>query len=640
MFEFIRTHQRLMQFFLMIFLAPLFVLGGLQVGHFGETATEVAKVGDKVISQQELDYAVREQGPQAAATPGIKKEVLDQLISERALNIEATHERMVPDAADIQAFVLKNFPELADPSLSKEVRAQRYADLARGQGMTIGALEAKIVRFLVQQRTSGEIQSTAFAPKTVAVRIADLVEQEREVQQIAFKTADFTSQVKITDDMLKSYYNKNLAQFQVPEHAKIEYVVLSADNLAQLATISDADAEKFYKENQKRFTVDEQRRASHILIKAGKTASDAAKAAAKEKAEKLLAQVRKNPAEFAKLAKENSEDEGSAAKGGDLDFFAKGMMVKPFQDAVDKLKVGEISDVVQSDYGYHVIMLTGVKPADVKPFADVKAEIVTELKKQAGTKKLSELRESFTNTVFEQADSLKPAIDKLGDKAQLKIETVASVTRKPDPNLAPTVAYNNQKFLTALFADDSIKKKQNTEAIEVTPGILISGRVVEYKVAEQKPFEEVKAIVRDAVTQDEAKTLAQKAADDKVAALKAKDDAAGFSDAQTISRAKQAGFNPAVLQSLMKADATKLPAFTQIEVPGVGYSVFRINKVSQPAAPNPASTTAMQQQLTRVVAQQEMLAYVEALKAKAKVKILRPDAITTPVTDSGEGDSK
>ena len=129
-----------MQFFLLIFLAPLFVVGGLQVGRFCDTDTAVAKVGDKVISQQELDFAVREQDPRTAAIPGIKKELLDQLISERALSFEAAHERMMPNAADIQAFVLQNFPDLGNPSLSKEVRAQLYADLARGQGMTIDGL--------------------------------------------------------------------------------------------------------------------------------------------------------------------------------------------------------------------------------------------------------------------------------------------------------------------------------------------------------------------------------------------------------------------------------------------------------------------------------------------------------------------
>ena len=637
MFEFIRTHQRLMQFFLMIFLAPLFVVGGLQVGHFGETETTIAKVGDKAISQQELDNAVREQDPRSAAIPGIKKELLDQMISERALSVEAANDRMTPNAADVGAFVLQNFPELGDPSLSKEARAQRYADIARARGMSIDGLEAKVRQLLVYQRTAGEIESSTFAPKAVATRIADVIAQEREVQQMPFKSADFTGQVKITDDMLKAYYNKNLAQFQIPEQAKIEYVVLSVDNLAQQITVSDADSEKFYKDNQKRYTDEEQRRASHIMINITKGATDAEKIAARAKADNLLIEARKAPGEFAKLAKTSSEDVGTKDSGGDLDYFTQGSITKAIADAAFKLKVGEISDVVQSDRGFHIIMLTAIKPTAVKPFDDVKADIINELKKQQATKKFSDLREAFSNTVFEQADSLKPVVDKIGDKAQLKIEAASGVTRKPDPALAPTVVYNNQKFLTALFADDSIKKKQNTEAIEVVPGTLISGRVTEYKAAAQKPFEEVQAIVREAVTQTEAQKLAQKAGEDKVAALKAKDDLTGFGDAQTISRVKQAGMNPAILQTVMKADATKLPAFVEVELPGVGYAVYRINKINQPATPDPARNASIQQQLTHSLAQQEMLAYIEAVKAKAKVKILHPETLNAP---AGEGESK
>jgi len=630
MFEFIRTHQRLMQFFLFLIVGPLFIVGGLQIRQFTGTEDAVAKVGDKAISEQELDYALREQNPQATAAPDIKKQVLDQLINEHALTYEAFKENLSPSSQDIASFVIKTFPQLADPKLSPEERAQRYADMARAQGMSIDGFEAKVRRYLIMQRTEGEIQSTAFAPKAVATRITDIIQQERDVQQMPVKIADYTAQAKITDDMLKAYYNKNLAQFQTPEQAKIEYVVLSIDNIAQQINISDADAQKYYQDNQKEFTTEEQRRASHILVKLAKDANDAAKAAAKAKAEKLLADVRKNPADFAKIAKENSDDPGSAEKGGDLDYFARGLMVKPFQDAVDKMKVGDISDLVQSDFGYHIITLTGIKPAEVKPFDAVKADIVAKLKKKQAGEKFTQLRETFSNTVFEQADSLKPVVEKLADKTALKIETAANVTRKPDPNVAPSVSYNSQKFLTALFSDDSIKKKQNTEAVEVAQGTLISGRITEYKPVAQKSFEEVQATVRDIVTQAEARKLAEKAADDKLTALNAKDDTTGFGDTQTISRAKPMGLNPLILQALMKADTTKLPAFVKTELPGVGYAVYRINKVGQPANPDTARADALKTELAQVVGREESAAYVEAVKAKAKVKILRPEVLTAP----------
>lgn len=638
MFEFIRTHQRLMQFFLFLIVGPLFIIGGLQLRNFTGTEDAVAKVGDKVISEQELDYSLREQNPQAAAIPGIKQKVLDKLIDERAMSFEAQQEHLSPTQQDIASFVIKSFPQLADPKLTPEERAQRYTQMANAQGMSVDGFEAKVRSYLIMQRTQGEIESTAFAPKVVATRVADIIAQERDVQQMPIKIADYTSQVKITDDMLNAYYKKNLAQFQTPEQAKIEYVVLSIDNIAQQITVSDADAQKYYQDNQKQFTTEEQRRASHILVKVAKDASDADKKAAKEKAEKLLAEVRKNPAEFAKIAKENSDDPGSAEKGGDLDYFAHGLMVKPFQDAVDKMKVGDISDLVQSDFGYHIITLTGIKPAEVKPFDAVKADIVAELKKKLAGTKFTELRETFSNTVFEQADSLKPVVEKLADKTALKIETAANVTRKPDPNVAPSVAYNNQKFLTALFSDDSIKKKQNTEAVEVAPGTLISGRVTEYKPMAQKTFAEVQTEVRDIVTQTEARKLAEKAADDKLTALSAKDDTAGFGETQTISRAKPMGLNPLILQALMKADTTKLPAFLKTDLPGVGYAVYRINKVGQPANPDTARVDALKAELAQIVGRQESTAYVETVKAKAKVKILRPDVLNAPAKAAGTGD--
>jgi peptidyl-prolyl cis-trans isomerase D len=636
MFEFIRTHQRLMQFFLFLIVGPLFIIGGLQLRNFTGTEDAVAKVGDKAISEQELDYALREQNPQAAAAPDLKKEVLDQLINEHALTYEAFQENLTPGQQDIAAFVVKTFPQLADPKLKPEERAQRYSEMTQAQGMSIAGFEAKIRRYLIMQRTQGEIQSTAFAPKAVATRVADIIAQEREVQQMPIKIADYASQVKVTDDMLKAYYNKNLAQFQTPEQAKIEYVVLSIDNIAQQINISDADAQKYYQDNQKEFTTEEQRRASHILVSVAKGANDAAKKAAKDKAEKLLADVRKNPADFAKIAKENSDDPGSAEKGGDLDYFAHGLMMKPFQDAVDKMKVGDISDLVQSDYGYHIITLTGIKPAEVKPFDTVKADIVAALKKKQAGAKFTELRETFSNTVFEQGDSLKSVVEKLAGKTELKVETAANIARKPDANVAPSVAYNSQKFLTALFSDDSIKKKQNTEAIEVAQGTLISGRIIEYKAAAQKTFEEVQATVREIVMQAEARKLAEKAADDKLTALKAKDDAAGFGDALTISRAKPMGLNPLISQALMKADTTKLPAFVKTELPGIGYAVYRINKVGQPANQDAARVDALKAELAQVVGRQETAAYLETVKAKAKVKILRPDVLTAPVKAAGD----
>ncbi|MFC3110663.1 SurA N-terminal domain-containing protein [Undibacterium arcticum] len=641
MFEFIRTHQRLMQFVLLLFIIPSFALVGIQsYSKFNDSDNAVAKVGGQSISQQEWDKAQREQmdrfrqmfgaqfDPKMFDTPAAKKGVLDNLIAQRALAAEAARSHLAVSDQSLQQTILA-IPGLigADGKFDSE----RYKSLLAAQGMTPAMFEAGLRQDLALQQLNGAIQSSAFAPKTVANRLSDINDQERDVQQLLLKAGDYVSQVKVTDDMLKSYYDKNPAAFEIPEQAKVEYVVLDSAALAAQIAVSDADIKAYYEQNAKQYSVDELRRASHILISLKKDASDADKAAAKAKAENLLAQVRKAPADFGKVAKSNSQDPGSAERGGDLDFFGKGMMVKPFEDVAFKLKEGEISDLVQSDFGYHIIQLTGVKPATVKPLDEVKGEIAATIKKQLATKKYAELAEQFTNTVYEQADSLKPVADKL----KLTIETVAGLIRKPNPSVAPTVPYNNEKFLRALFSDDAIKNKRNTEAVEVAPNTLIAGRIAEYKPVGKRPFAEVQAAIRERVTQIEAAKLAKKAGEDKLAALKAKDDATGFAAETVVSRGKAAGLDKTTLPAVMQADTSKLPAYVGVELPAQGYALYRISKVSQPAITDNARRQAEQQQIANVLAQQEMLTYIDVLKQKAKVTLLKP-ALLNSAADEGK----
>jgi peptidyl-prolyl cis-trans isomerase D len=613
MFDFIRTHQRLMQFLLLLVIFPSFALFGLEsYTSMGDSSTTVAKVDGQAITQPEWDAAQREQmerfrqmfggqfDPKMFDTPEAKQDVLDGLISERVLAAEAKRNRLsVSDQALQQTILGIAGLTTADGKFDVE----RYKSLLAAQGMTPAMYEASLRQDLIVQQVNAAIQSTAFAPDSLAKRLSELGEQEREVQYLTFK----------------AYYDKS-NEFSVPEQVKAEYVVLTADALAAQISVSDADVKSYYEQNAKQYGVDEQRRASHILIAANKDAPAAEKAAAKAKAEKLLETLRKSPQDFAKLAKENSNDPGSAERGGDLDFFSKGMMVKPFEDAAFKLKQGELSDLVESDYGYHIIKVTAIKPATLKPLEQVKGDIANDIRKQLVTKKYAETADVFSNTVYEQSDSLKSVADKL----KLKIETVNNLSRQPNPAVAATAPFNNAKFLSALFSDDSLKNKRNTEAVEVAPNTLIAGRVVDYKPASKRPYDEVKAQVRERVIQAEALVLAKKAGEEKLAALKAKDDATGFSATQTVSRAKSQGVNPALFLAVMKADTSKLPSYVGVEVPGQGYGVLRVIRVVQPTTVDSAKRQAEQQQITAALAQEEMQAYLDVLKEKAKVKILKP----------------
>ncbi|MBB3119985.1 SurA N-terminal domain-containing protein [Pseudoduganella violacea] len=616
-----------MQILLAILIIPSFALVGISgYQSFGDDANTVAKVDGQALTQQEWDAAQRNQlenfrqrmGPQFDQklfdTPEFKNNVLENLIAERAISAEVKRAHLSVSDATLQKTILETPGLTGDDG---KFDYDRYRKLLTAQGLSEQGYEADQRRRMAMGQLAESVEATGFAPRTVSKLLSDFSAQEREVQELVLPAAQYLSQVKVSDEMVKAFYDKNSKFFEVPEQAKIEYVVFNAATVAASVTATDEEVANFYKQNEKRFTTPETRRASHILVALKQGASAAEKSAAKAKAEAILADVRKNPGDFAKIAKAKSEDPVSAEVGGDLNVIEKGSLVKPVEDAIFQLKQGEISNVVESEFGFHVLTVTQLKPASVKPLDEAKAEVVAEVKKQKAAKQYSEMAETFTNTVYEQADSLKPVADKLG----LKIETAEHLSREPSPMLG-TAPFNNAKFLKALFNDEALKNKRNTEAVEVAPSTLIAGRIVEHKPASKRPLAEVDAQIRQRVTIEEAAKLARKAGEEKLAAVKKSNDVAGFSEARLISRAKADSVPPQAAAALMKADTSKLPAYVGVEVPGQGYGVYRINKVQQPTQQDDARRKMEAERISQAQSQQEMFDFIEALKRKAKTKVL------------------
>ena len=633
MFDFVRNNKRVMQGALLLLIVPSFVLVGLESYQDRGSANEgVATVAGQKVTQQEWDDAQRRQIDRARQmmgeqfdqklfeTPEAKQAVLNNLVAERAINAEINRNHMTVSDQSLMKTLLQ-IPGFRKPDGSLDGDA--YKAFAASQGMTRPMFEQRLARDLAAQQVSNAIQATAFAPRSVTARLSNINDQEREVQELIFPITNFLPQVKVTDEMVKAYYDKNAALFQIPEQVKAEYVVFDQAVVESQVQVSDAEVAEYYNKNLKAYTTPEQRTASHILFTVARDAKPADEAAAKAKAEAALAEVRKNPANFAAVAKAQSQDPGSAQAGGDLGVVEKGLFVKPVEDAIYALKEGEIGNLVKSEFGWHVIKVTSVKPATQKPLEAAKDEIVADLKKQKMSKKYSELAETFGNTVYEQSDSLKPVADKLG----LKIQTVDNLTRKPNPALGDSPV-NNEKFLTALFSVDAVKNKRNTEAVEVAPSVLVSGRVLEFRPAAKRPLAEVEAQIRQRVTIEEAARLARAAGEQKLAAVKASGDATGFGEAKIVSRTKEPPFNPTGAIAALKADVTKLPAYVGVELPGQGYAVYRIGKVAQPAQPDEARRQQEAEQIGGIVGQQEMLNYIEALKVKAKAKVTAKAAQT------------
>ncbi|TDF63054.1 SurA N-terminal domain-containing protein [Cupriavidus sp. L7L] len=634
MLDFVRNNRRLMLLLLLVLVFPSFVFFGVEsYSRFMDSSHDAAKVEGRAISVQEVDNVVRDQSerarqilgnnydPRQFEGPEARKAVLDQLILQRVMaNTVAREHLTVSDAKLLEE--ISNLPAIAQlpRKADGKIDDKAYLQLLQSQGMTPEQFDARMRFELATQQLGASVAATAFMPKSLLERLIAVRDQQRDVQALVFKPASYTAKVQPDAAALKAYYDSHQSAFSVPEQAKVEYLVLSGEALAAAQAVTPEELKSYYESNIARFRTDEQRRASHILIVAPKDAPAGERQAAKDKATKLLEELRKHPETFADVAKKQSQDPGSAEKGGDLGFMGRGALVKPFEEAMYALKDGQISDVVETDYGFHIIKLTGVKASETRPLEAVRTELEAELRKQLADKKFAEQADAFGNMVYEQADSLKPAADKF----KLTIQTADNVTRKPNPAQGAQNPLNNEKVLKALFSEESVQKKRNTEAVQVAPNTLVAARIVDYRPATVRKFEEVEAKVREGYIAQQAAELARKDGEARLEALKKADSADGFGAVQTVSRAKADGVPPKAVEAVMRADATKLPAVVGVDLGADGYAVYRISKVSQPAQANPAQRQAEAQQLSQLAGQADLQAFYESLKARSKVKLLTP----------------
>lgn len=621
MFEFVRTHTRLFQFILVILIFPSFVFFGVQgYSSFRDAANaDVAKVDGRGITKAEWDQThqrnverMRRQMPgldvKLLDTPEARRETLDALVREKVLLAAAQKQHLLPGderlkrlfTIDPQYQGLRN----ADGSVNKDILA--------AQGMTSEMFAQNLRLELGMRQVLAGVGGSATASRTAAATALDALLQRREVQLQRFDPKAYAAKVQPTEGELDAYFKANQARFRLPEEAEIEYVVLDLASIQKGVSVPEDELKKYYAENASRYTVAEERRARHILVKADRDMPAGERQKAKARAEALLAEARKAPAAFAELARKNSEDVGSAASGGDLDFFGRGAMVKPFEDAVFSLKAGEISPVVESDFGYHVIQLVAVRGGEKKPFEAVRGEIETEVKRTLAQRKYSETAEQFTNTVYEQADSLQPVIDKL------KLEKrTATVQRTPAPGAAGALA--SAKLLEAVFSNDAVANKRNTEAVDIGNNQLASARVVRHTPARVPPLADVKEPVRAAVVQQQAAALARK--DGEALAAKARTAAdAALAQTVVVSRAQPQNLPRQALQAILQADTSRLPVVAGVDLGDEGYIVARVTKVLPPDdAAN--ALRELTPQYAQAWGNAEAAAYYEALKRRYGVTL-------------------
>jgi peptidyl-prolyl cis-trans isomerase D len=627
MFEFVRSHTRLLQFLLVLLIFPSFVFFGIQgYQRFNEgAAATVAEVAGVPITQGEWDTAHRNQVERIRAqmpgmdarffdSPEMKQQVLDRLVRERVLLQAANAQHLSPSDerlkrmfdTDPQYAALRN----PDNTLRKELLA--------AQGMSSEQFASLLRQDIAVRQVTAPITASALAPATAASAALDAMFQQREVQLAKFEPKDFSAGVTVSDAEIQAYYDDpaHAAQYTAPEHASIEYVVLDLDAVRRTLKVTEDDLRKHYEQNLARYQVPEERRARHILVKAAKGASADERAKARAKAEALLAQVQKNRAGFADIARKESQDEGSAAAGGDLDYFGRGAMTKAFEDAAFTLKKGELSGIVESDYGFHIIEVTDARGGEQRSFDSVRVEIDDEVKRRLAQAAYGEAAETFSDTVFQQADSLAPVADKL----KLEVRRTDRLTRTPAPGAQGPLA--STKFLDAVFKPDSLKTKQNTEAVEFGTNQLAAARVLEYSPARKLPLAEVRDAVKAAVTARKAAEAARAQGEAKLAEWRKTPDAARLQPPLLISRVQVHNHPRTLIDALLREPADKLPAFVGVDLGAQGYVVAKLLKVAGPdASLFKDDPKRGQQQYEQAWGAAEDQAYQAALRERYKVKV-------------------
>lgn len=636
MFDTVRNNSKIMMGLLFILIIPSFVLVGIEgYSRFNEQGTAVAKVDGEKITQQQWDAAhQRESERIRAQRPGIDAKLLDSPQARQATLERLVNDRVVSAAAKAQRLITSD-ARLArelqqDPAIAAlrgsdgRLDMDRYRQLVGSQGMSPEMFEANVRADLSNRQVLQGLLGSTLVTQSQTEAALNAYFQRRDVQVQVFKAADFAGKVQVSDPALAAFYQSNAERFRSAESADIEYVVLDVAAVEKTIQLPEHDVRSYYEQNLQQLAGQEQRRASHILINAPKGTPAAERQKAREKAQALLDTLRKNPTAFASLARENSQDPGSASRGGDLDFFGRGAMVKPFEEAVYALQKGQISDLVESEFGYHIILLTDIKAPKVESFESMRPRLEDELRKQQAQRKVAELAETFSNTVYEQSDALKPVAEKL----KLTLQQASGVMRQPAAGAVGVLA--SPKLLQALFAEDSIGKRRNTEAVEVAPNTLVSARIVNYRPSAVRPLEEVRDQVRTQFIQDASAKMAASQAQQSLQAWKAQPATANLPASVPIARDQAQGLPAQVLDAALRTDPSTLPAFVGVDLGAQGYAVVRVNKVLPRDPQTPELLRQSRAQFANLWGQAESQAYMNALKTRYGAKVLADKTRSNP----------
>ncbi|MDZ4098701.1 MAG: SurA N-terminal domain-containing protein [Methylophilaceae bacterium] len=567
-----------------------------------EYGTALQNLRNRLQSEGQTDLTILDR-------PELRQSVLDKLINDKLLYTEVRRANF--DISDEQlSKYITSMPEFADGEgkFSEEI----YYQLLTQNRMTLKSFEETIRQDLKAQQAREGFASLAYIPDSLADQTLKIELQDREVSIAEIKTADYLSEVNIEPAQVTDYYEKNKDKFQVPEQVQLEFVLMSANTLLPKMQVTEDEIKKFYDDNADKFQGDEERRASHILIGFGLSPNPAAKEEARNKALQVLDEVKKNPDQFPALAEKYSQDPGSAANGGDLGMFGRGVMVKAFDDAVFSMTPGAISDLVESEFGYHIIKLTEISGEAVS-LASVAPQIRGELIYQKALAKFTENAEEFSNMVYEQSTSLEPAAKAF----ELDIQKSPWMSREDVARV-----FKSDKIRDQVFADEVLKDGRNTEAVEVAPNSLMVARVTDYKPSAPRTFEEVQSGIEEFLRVEAAAKIAINKGEEALALLReGKEPDLDWIPPVVVDRKDAQGLSDLTMTHAFKVKTDTLPAYTGVADTNKGFLLIKVSAVGNSLLEEGSERQSAKLELQAALAAEYVDAYLKSLRAKNKVTI-------------------
>lgn len=597
MFNVIEKHQKVVKG-IMITITATFVVWGIS-GYLGMAGDDgyVAKVGSNKIYTQDIDRAIdQSQGQQTD-----KMQTLFGLINRQLLinslqdhHMSVTREQLVKAISAVPMF-----------QTNGQFDATKYEQFLKQQYTTSAKFEADITQQLLIEQMLDFFKSTYFASNTFQTKFAQLLSRERNVSQYVVDPKQFYAKIQLSESDINSYYQQNIQQFTLPEQVKLQYIQLSVSTLASSIKVTDDQINKYLQDHPD-MASNKQIDASHILFNVPANATPAQKAQIKATAEKVLAEVNANPNDFAKLAKEYSQDPGSADKGGELGTFGKGVMVKPFEEVAFSLKPGQISGLVETQFGYHIIKLNSIKGDDIQSIHQAVAE---QIQKQQAQQKIQGIVDQLNDITYNQPDSLNPAAQKTG----LTVQSSDWLAKGDKTGLLA-----NPKLVQAVFVDDVLKQHHNTEVIDMGDGSYIVARAVDYKPATVKPLDTVKDQIVTALKQQQAAQMAAALGQQDLQQLQQGQLKLAFSNAQDVTLLGQSkDIDPMAVKQIFTA-SNKFPSYAGAMNKDGAYVIYQINSEKTDSKFDEQNKNVVNQMASQY-AMMNLNSYVGALRSDYKV---------------------